>query len=124
LWRLPHLFAGGYHEVGACTAPFVRMRLPMRQLPLEHPDWNVVQRNSKERLDPSGTTALRRLVAVALAVAVSQYAAVGTRRDCDGHVAAGYATFGPIEPAAVERNVARQFLARDEIERQFAAAQR
>jgi carbon monoxide dehydrogenase subunit G len=68
-----------------------------------------------------------RAVAGSLRVLLSSYwlTAVnsGTRLDYSGHVEPGFALFGKIEQAAVERNVARQFQAlADEIERQGANA--
>ncbi len=68
-----------------------------------------------------------RAVAGTLRSLVSSYtltpANPGTRLDYSGHVEPGFAIFGRIEQAAVERNVARQFQAlADEIERQGAKA--
>jgi len=64
-----------------------------------------------------------RAVAGSLQSLVSSYELTsdgsGTRLDYNGDVEAGFALFGRIEQAAVERNVARQFKAlADEIERQ------
>jgi hypothetical protein len=70
-----------------------------------------------------------RAVAGTLRALTSSYAlapeAAGTRLDYVGHATPGFRLLGPLELAAVERNVARQFQAlADEIERQFAAAHR
>jgi len=67
-------------------------------------------------------------VAGSLRALTSSYALTpthpGTRLDYVGHVTPGFAIFGRIEQAAVERNVARQFRAlADEIERRGTAAQ-
>ena len=68
-----------------------------------------------------------RAVAGSLRSLVSSYtltpANPGTRLDYIGHVEPGFALFGQIERAVVERNVARQFQAlADEMERQGAHA--
>jgi hypothetical protein len=70
-----------------------------------------------------------RAVAGTLRALTSSYElapeAAGTRLDYVGHATPGFRLLGPVERAAVERNVARQFQAlADEIERQFAAAHR
>jgi ribosome-associated toxin RatA of RatAB toxin-antitoxin module len=67
-------------------------------------------------------------VAGSLRALTSSYALTpthpGTRLEYVGHVVPGFALFGRIEQAAVERNVARQFRAlADEIERRGAAGQ-
>jgi len=64
-----------------------------------------------------------RAVAGGLRALTSSYtltpATAGTRLDYSGRIEPGFALFGAIEQAAVERNVARQFQAlADEIERQ------
>lgn len=68
-----------------------------------------------------------RAVAGSLRSLVSSYMLTpgnaGTRLEYSGHVEPGFAIFGRIEQAAVERNIARQFQAlADEIERQGANA--
>jgi ribosome-associated toxin RatA of RatAB toxin-antitoxin module len=68
-----------------------------------------------------------RAVAGSLRALTSSYAltptALGIRLNYVGHIAPGFALFGPIEKTAVETNVARQFHAlADEIEAQGAAA--
>ena len=67
-----------------------------------------------------------RAVAGSLRSLLSSYALTpvgpSMRLDYIGHVAPGFALFGPIEQTAVERNIARQFEAlANEIERQSAA---
>lgn len=70
-----------------------------------------------------------RAVAGTLRALTSRYAltteAAGVRLDYDGQVTPGFRLLGPLEVAAVERNVTRQFQAlADEIERQYAAGAR